>query len=35
MALVRTEVSEELRASFVRVTRIDELRTMLAVTKVA
>jgi hypothetical protein len=32
VALVRTEVSEELRASFVRVTRIGELGTTLAVT---
>jgi hypothetical protein len=31
-ALVRTEVSEELSASFIRVTRIGELGTMLAVT---
>jgi hypothetical protein len=30
--LVRTEVSEELSASFIRVTRIGELGTMLAVT---
>jgi hypothetical protein len=30
--LVRTDVSEELRASFIRVTRIGELGTMLAVT---
>jgi hypothetical protein len=29
--LVRTDVSEELSASFIRVTRIDELRTTLAV----
>jgi hypothetical protein len=33
VALVRNNVSEELRASFIRVTRIGELRTMLAVTK--
>jgi hypothetical protein len=32
VALVRTEVSEEFRASFIRVTRIGELGTMLAVT---
>jgi hypothetical protein len=32
VALVRTNVSEELRASFIRVTRIDELETTLAVT---
>jgi hypothetical protein len=32
VALVRTYVSEELRASIIRVTRIDELRTPLAVT---
>jgi hypothetical protein len=31
--LVRTDVSEELSASFIRVTRIDELRTTLAVTR--
>jgi hypothetical protein len=31
VALVRTEVSEELSASFIRVTRIGELGTMLAV----
>jgi hypothetical protein len=30
--LVRTDVSEELSASFIRVTRIDELRTQLALT---
>jgi hypothetical protein len=30
--LVRTDVSKELRASFIRVTRSDELGTMLAVT---
>jgi hypothetical protein len=29
---IRTEVSEELSASFIRVTRIDELGTSLAVT---
>jgi hypothetical protein len=34
VALVRTDVSEELSASFIRVTRIGELR-MLAVTSVA
>jgi hypothetical protein len=32
VALVRTNVSEELSASFIRVTRISELGTMLAVT---
>jgi hypothetical protein len=32
VALVRTDVSEERRASFVRVTRIGELGTTLAVT---
>jgi hypothetical protein len=32
VALVRTDVSEELSASFIRVTRIGEVRTMLAVT---
>jgi hypothetical protein len=32
VAIVRTDVSEELRASFIRVTRIGELGTMLAVT---
>jgi hypothetical protein len=31
-ALVRTDVSEELRASFIRVTRIGELGATLAVT---
>jgi hypothetical protein len=31
VALVRTDVSEELSASFIRVTRIGELRTTLAV----
>jgi hypothetical protein len=30
MALVRIDVSEELSASFIRVTRIGELGTMLA-----
>jgi hypothetical protein len=30
VALVRTDISEELRASFIRVTRIDELGTTLA-----
>jgi hypothetical protein len=29
VAFVRTDVSEELSASFIRVTRIDELGTML------
>jgi hypothetical protein len=32
MALVRTDVSEELSASFIRVTRIGEVGTTLAVT---
>jgi hypothetical protein len=32
VALVRTDVSEELRASIIRVTRIGELGTILAVT---
>jgi hypothetical protein len=32
VALVRTDVSEELSASFIRVTRIGELGTMLALT---
>jgi hypothetical protein len=32
VALVRTDVSEELSASFISVTRIGELGTMLAVT---
>jgi hypothetical protein len=32
VALVRTDVSEELRASFIRVTIIGEIRTNLAVT---
>jgi hypothetical protein len=32
VALVRTEVSEELRASFIRMTRIGELGTTLVVT---
>jgi hypothetical protein len=32
VALVRTEVSEELCASFIRVTRIGELETTLALT---
>jgi hypothetical protein len=31
-ALVRTDVSDELRASFIRATRTDELGTTLAVT---
>jgi hypothetical protein len=31
--LVRTDVSEELSASYIRVTRIGELRTTLAVTR--
>jgi hypothetical protein len=33
VALVQTDVSEELSASFIRVTRIGELRTKLAVTR--
>jgi hypothetical protein len=32
VALVRTDVSEELSASFIKVTRIGELGTTLAVT---
>jgi hypothetical protein len=32
VALVRTDVSEELSASFIRLTRIGELGTILAVT---
>jgi hypothetical protein len=32
VALVKTDVSEELSASFIRVTRIGELGTTLAVT---
>jgi hypothetical protein len=32
VARVRTDISEELRASVMRVTRIDELGTMLSVT---
>jgi hypothetical protein len=32
VALVRTDVSEELSASFIRVTRIGELETTIAVT---
>jgi hypothetical protein len=32
VALVRTDVSEKLRASIIRVTRLGELRTTLAVT---
>jgi hypothetical protein len=32
VALVRTDVSEELTASFIRVTRIGELGTTLALT---
>jgi hypothetical protein len=32
VALVRTDVSEDLSASFIRVTRIGELGTVLAVT---
>jgi hypothetical protein len=34
VALVRTDVSEELSASFIRVTRIGELETTLALTSV-
>jgi hypothetical protein len=33
VALVRTDVSEELSASFIRVTRLGELSTTLAITK--
>jgi hypothetical protein len=33
VALVRTDVWDELTASFIRVTRISELGTILAVTK--
>jgi hypothetical protein len=33
LALVRTDVSEELIASFIRVTRLGELGTTLAVTR--
>jgi hypothetical protein len=33
VALVRTEGSEELRASFIRVTRIGEVGTTLTVTR--
>jgi hypothetical protein len=33
VALVRTDISEELRASIIRVTRIGELGTTLAVTQ--
>jgi hypothetical protein len=33
LALVRTDVSEELSATFTRVTRIGELRKTLAVTR--
>jgi hypothetical protein len=33
VALVRTDVSEELSASFIRVTRIGELGTTLAATR--
>jgi hypothetical protein len=32
VALVRTDVSEEISASFIRVTRVGELGTTLAVT---
>jgi hypothetical protein len=35
VALVRTDVSEELSASFIRVTRIGELGTTLAVTGIS
>jgi hypothetical protein len=34
VALVRTDASEELRASIIRVTRIGELITTLAVTNI-
>jgi hypothetical protein len=33
VALVKTDVSEEISASFIRVTRIDELGIALAVTR--
>jgi hypothetical protein len=33
VALVRTDVSKEISASFIRVTRIGELGTTLAVTR--
>jgi hypothetical protein len=33
VALVKTDISEELSASFIRVTRIGELRTTLAATR--
>jgi hypothetical protein len=33
VAVVRTDVSEELSASFIKVTRISELGTTLAVTR--
>jgi hypothetical protein len=32
VVLVRTDISEELKASFIRVTRIDEIGTTLALT---
>jgi hypothetical protein len=35
VALIRTDVSEELSASFIRVTRIAELGTTLALTSFA
>jgi hypothetical protein len=35
LALVRIDVSKELSASFVRVTRIDKLGTTLAVTGIS
>jgi hypothetical protein len=35
VALVRADASEELRASFIRVTRIGELGTTLAVTSIS
>jgi hypothetical protein len=34
VAVVRTDVSKELRASFIRVPRIDELGTTLTVTSI-
>jgi hypothetical protein len=34
VALVRTDVSDELSASFIKVTRIDELRTTLVTASV-
>jgi hypothetical protein len=34
VALVRTDVSEEINASFIRVTRLGEVGTTLAVTNI-